>query len=162
MLIEEAIGRWFIYQGDSPDDLVQLVERGYLAAMPVNPYSGVAMRSVPLDSQNVPGEYTYLKGYPITPEGGLGLSSYALLVYGHGSYRCEFMDYLGLGSNVLHASGQHVLFQDWDKDGDWMDGITGPEVPEEGLIRLYRSECSTDWVKRAQDLPAPAPRAPQG
>ena len=86
--LEEAIESLKKAQPDgcAPQRIEELVTAGYLKSMPLNPYSGQAMRALRITEHSSPGDYTY---YPAgrgqgAPPGAAGelRFGYYLLVYG--------------------------------------------------------------------------------
>jgi hypothetical protein len=66
------------YGGLYPDHIEAIIDGGYLAAFPENPFTNQPMKNVPYGSPDFEGNFTYL---PVKLE--IGISGYILLGYGY-------------------------------------------------------------------------------
>jgi hypothetical protein len=152
--IQVAVIRWEVDSNEEsiPESVADLVAKGYLSGLPINPFTGKTVEIVAIDGETSPGDISYLPVFTAGPEYDEYPCGFAVLGYGPVWYSNEYYKRLGFPAHVIIALDGGTSLGGLDTNGN---GIADTKGCRSGLlcedvIRVHRGENIRGWRMLAQ------------
>jgi hypothetical protein len=154
LVLQEAILHWSVDEKESsvPETLDELVAKGYLSSLPVNPFTKQSVRNLPIDGRVQAGDVTYLPVYTVKQEYWEYRSSFGLIAYGPTWYKYFHATGPFYSPEVIITVDSGSSLEGLDTDGD---GIADTKGCRSGLscedaADVYRGKIIGNWVTAAE------------